>query len=204
MTKVVVTNSLTLDGVMQAPGRPDEDRHGGFEHGGWALPYADEVMGRVMGAGIADGGTLLLGRRTYEDFASVWPNMPADNPYTAVMNNFPKYVASRTLEGPLSWTNSTLLKGDAADAVAKLKERPGKDLVVLGSGELVQSLMRRNLVDEYVLLIHPLILGSGQRLFADGSPFGVLRLVDSTTTTTGVVIARYQATEPTAQEDHLG
>jgi dihydrofolate reductase len=204
MTKVVVTNSLTLDGVMQAPGRADEDRHGGFEHGGWALPYADEVMSRVMGVGIANGGTLLLGRRTYDDFASVWPNMPEDNPYTAVMNNLPKYVASTTLKGPLSWANSTLLEGDAADAVARLKEQPGKDLVVLGSAQLVQSLMRRNLVDEYLLLIHPLILGSGRRLFPDGSPFGAFRLVDSTTTTTGVVIARYQPADSTARQDHLG
>ncbi len=197
MRKVVVTNHLTLDGVMQAPGRPDEDRRGGFAHGGWAAPYGDAVMGSVMGAGMAQGGALLFGRRTYEDFAAVWPNRK-DNPYTEVLNNAQKYVASTTLEEPLPWSNSTLLKGDAAEAVARLKEQPGKDLVILGSGELVQSLMRRNLVDEFTLLIYPLVLGSGRRLFPDGGAFAALRLVETVTTTTGVVIATYQSTEQTA------
>ena len=192
MRRVFVNNSLTLDGVMQAPGRPDEDLRGGFEHGGWAQPYFDPVMASVAAEGIARGGDLLLGRRTYEDFAAFWPNQTEDNPFTAVLNNFQKYVASTTLEEPLSWSNSTLLKGDAGEAVARLKEQPGKDLVVLGSGELVQSLMRRNLVDEYVLMIHPLVLGSGRRLFTDGGSFAALRLVDTKTTTTGVVIATYQ------------
>jgi dihydrofolate reductase len=192
MRRVVVNNSLTLDGVMQAPGRPDEDLRGGFEHGGWAQPYFDPVMASVAAEGIAKGGDLLLGRRTYEDFAAFWPNQTEDNPFTAVLNNFQKYVASTTLEEPLSWSNSTLLKGDAGEAVARLKEQPDKDLVVLGSGELVQSLMRRNLVDEYVLMIHPLVLGSGRRLFTDGGSFAALRLVDTKTTTTGVVIATYQ------------
>jgi dihydrofolate reductase len=196
MSRVVVSNSVTLDGVMQAPGRPDEDRRGGFERGGWAQPYFDPVMGSVAAEGIAKGGALLFGRRTYEDFAAFWPNQTEDNPFTAVLNNFRKYVASTTLEEPLSWSNSTLLEGDAAEAVARLKEQPGKDLVVLGSGDLVQSLMRRNLVDEYVLLIHPLVLGSGRRLFTDGGAFAALRLVDTKTTTTGVVIATYQPAEP--------
>jgi dihydrofolate reductase len=196
MSKVVVFTNLTLDGVMQAPGRPDEDRRGGFEHGGWATPYATMESARES---MAYTGALLLGRRTYEDFYTVWPNR-TDNPFTAVLNNTQKYVASTTLEEPLSWSNSTLLKGDAAEAVARLKDEPGKDLVVLGSGELVQSLMRRNLVDEYVLLIHPLVLGSGRRLFADGGAFAALRLVDTRTTTTGVVIATYQPDEPTARK----
>jgi dihydrofolate reductase len=126
----------------------------------------------------------------------VWPHMPEENPFTAVMNNFCKHVASTTLEEPLSWNNSTLLEGDATDAVAKLKER-GKHLVILGSGELVQSLMRGNLIDRYVLLIHPLVLGSGRRLFPDGGPSVPLRLVDTKTTTTGVVIATYEPAEPT-------
>jgi len=199
MSKVVVFNNLTLDGVMQAPGRPDEDRRGGFEHGGWALPYNDAVMGRVMGERMAQGGALLLGRRTYEDLYAVWPNR-TDNPFTEVLNNTQKYVASTTLEEPLSWSNSTLLKGDAAEAVARLKEQSGKDLLVLGSGELVQSLMRRNLVDEFVLLIHPLVLGSGRRLFADGGAFAALRLVATSTTTTGVVIATYQPAIPEARK----
>jgi dihydrofolate reductase len=187
-----VNVSLTLDGVMQAPGRADEDLRGGFKHGGWALPYADPVMAGVMAEGMSQAGPLLLGRRTYEDLASVWPHMSEDNPYTAVINGVQKYVASTTLSEPLSWSNSTLLEGDAMDAVAKLKEQPGKDIVVLGSGELVRSLMLHDLVDTYVLLIHPLVLGSGRRLFADGGPFAALRLVDTKTTTTGVVIATYE------------
>ena len=190
MSKVVVFMNLTLDGVMQAPGRPDEDRRGGFEHGGWATPYATMEAAEES---MAYTGALLLGRRTYEDFYAVWPNR-TDNPFTVVLDNTQKYVASTTLEEPLPWSNSTLLKGDAAEAVARLKEEPGKDLVVLGSGELVQSLMRRNLVDEYVLLIHPLVLGSGRRLFTDGGTFAALRLVGTKTTTTGVVIATYVAT----------
>jgi dihydrofolate reductase len=197
MSRVVVINHLTLDGVMQAPGRPDEDRRGGFEHGGWALPNNDAVMGRVMGEGMAQGGPLLLGRRTYQAFHGYWPNQK-DNPFTEVLNNVQKYVASTTLKEPLPWSNSTLLEGDATQAVARLKEQPGKDIGVLGSGELVQSLMRHNLVDEYVLLIHPLVLGSGRRLFTDGGSFAALRLVDTVTTTTGVVIATYQPAEPTA------
>lgn len=197
---VVVVNHLTLDGVMQAPGHPDEDRRDGFEHGGWAPPYADSVMGSVMAEGMAKGGALLLGRRTYEHFASVWPEQPEDNPHTAVINSRQKYVASTTLEEPLSWSNSTLLAGNATGAVARLKERPGKDLVILGSGELVESLMQRNLVDEYVLTIHPLVLGSGRRLFTDGGAFARLRLVDTKTTTTGVMIATYQPAEATAGE----
>jgi dihydrofolate reductase len=197
MSRVVVNNIVTLDGVMQAPGRPDEDLRGGFEHGGWAQPYFDQVMGNVAAEGIAKGGSILLGRRTYEDFAAFWPSQTDDNPFTAVMNNFQKYVASTTLEEPLGWSNSTLLKGDAVEAVGRLKEQQGEDLVVLGSGELVQSLMRRGLIDEYVLLIHPLVLGSGRRLFPDGGASATLRLLDSVTTTTGVIIATYQRTEPT-------
>jgi dihydrofolate reductase len=191
MGKVVVFTSLTLDGVMQAPGRPDEDRRGGFDRGGWALPYNDPVMGRVAAEGMAQEGSLLLGRRTYEDFFSFWPKQP-DSPFTEALDNTRKYVASTTLDEPLPWRNSTLLKGDAADAVAELKRQPGEDLTVLGSGELVQSLRRRDLVDEYMLLIHPLVLGSGRKLFPDGGPPAELRLVDTVTTTTGVIIATYR------------
>ena len=194
MSKVVVFTSVTLDGVMQAPGRPDEDRRGGFTHGGWALPYNDPVMGRVTAEGMADAGPLLLGRRTYEDFHGFWPEQ-TDNPFTEVLDNTLKYVASTTLAEPLPWRNSRLLDGDAADAVAELRRRPGKDLVVLGSGELVQSLRRRDLVDEYRLLIHPLVLGSGRRLFPDGGASAALRLVDSVATTTGVIIATYRTAE---------
>jgi dihydrofolate reductase len=195
--------NLTLDGVVQAPGRPDEDRRGGFAHGGWATPYADPAMGRVAAESMATTGALLFGRRTYEDFYAVWPHRK-NNPFTEVLNNTRKYVASTTLEEPLPWINSTLLKGEAAEAVARLKAQGDKDLVVLGSGDLLQSLMRRNLIDEYLLLIHPLVLGSGRRLFNDGGSFTALRLVDTKTTTTGVVIATYQPAESTVVETEAG
>jgi dihydrofolate reductase len=194
MRKIVVFMSVTLDGVVQAPARPDEDRRGGFEHGGWAVPYADPEMGKAAAESGATTDGILLGRRTYEDFYAVWPHR-TDNPYTEVLNNTQKYVASTTLKEPLPWMNSTLLKGDAVDAVARLKKQPGKDIVVLGSGELVQSLMRGRLVDQYVLLIHPLILGSGRRLFSDSGSREALKLVDTKTTSTGVMIATYQPAE---------
>jgi dihydrofolate reductase len=191
MAELVVINHLTLDGVMQAPGRPDEDLRGGFEHGGWANPNTDEVMGTVMGERMAQGGSLLFGRRTYEDFYGYWPKQK-DNPYTEVLDRVQKYVASTTLTEPLPWSNSTLLQGEATDAVAKLKQGTAEDIGVLGSGELIQSLMRRGLVDEFVLMTHPIVLGSGRRLFPEEGPFAALRLVDSVTTTTGVVIASYR------------
>jgi dihydrofolate reductase len=192
MTSVVVINNVTLDGVMQAPGRPDEDTRGGFEHGGWAVERGgDPDVGRVMGERMARTEALLLGRRTYEDFHGYWPKQQ-DNPFTERLNNVRKYVASRTLQEPLPWSNSTLLAGDAAEVVGDLRGRPGGDIVVLGSGDLVQSLMRRDLVDEYLLVIHPLILGAGRRLFADGASFTALRLLDSVRTSSGVLIAIYQ------------
>jgi len=192
MSKVVVFTNLTLDGVMQAPGRPDEDRRGGFEHGGWGAPYA--AMAHA-GESMASIDALLLGRRTYEDFYAVWPKRK-DSPFSAMLDNMQKYVASTTLSEPLPWINSTLLAGDAAEAVARLKGELSKDLVIMGSGELVQSLMRHNLVDRYVLLIHPLVLGSGRRLFPDGGAFAALRLVATSTTNNGVVIATYEPTSP--------
>ncbi len=191
MSKVVVFTNLTLDGVMQAPARADEDRRDGFAHGGWAAPFAAmQEAGGVMGG----AGALLFGRRTYEDFFKVWPGR-RDNPFTEVLNNMPKFVASRTLKEPLPWMNSTLLPGDAEGAVAKLRAGSGPDLLIFGSGELVRSLMRRDLVDEYVLLIHPLVLGSGRRLFGEGGPSAALRLVESKTTPRGVVIASYAPAE---------
>ncbi len=198
MRRIVGFELLTLDGVMQAPARPDEDRRNGFEHGGWAMQYADPVMGQVAAESMATTGGLLFGRRTYEDFYEVWPKR-TDNPFTPVLNKAEKYVVSTTLRQPLPWSNSTLLQGDAADSVARLKEQRGKDLVILGSGQLVRSLMRRGLIDEYVLQIHPLVLGSGQHLFDDGGTFAHLQLVDTKTTTTGVVIATYRpAADPGA------
>ena len=190
MSKIVVFNSVTLDGVMQAPARPDEDTRGGFEHGGWAIPYADPAIGKAFEESKATTGGLLLGRRTYEDFYKVWPSR-TDNPFTEVLNNSPKYVASRTLKEPLPWMNSILLKGDIAAAVAELKSQPVKDLVILGSGELIQTLMKHNLIDTYMLFIHPLVLGSGRRLFSEGV-FATLQLVDVKPSSTGVIIATYQ------------
>jgi dihydrofolate reductase len=191
VSNVVVFTSLSLDGVMQAPGRPDEDTRDGFEHGGWAIPYSDPVMAEMATKDMANTGAILLGRRTYQDFYSFWPHQK-DNPYTEVLDNTLKYVASTTLREPLPWRNSALLEGDAADAVAALKRQQDKDMVVLGSGELARSLMRRDLVDRYVLLIHPLVLGSGRHLFQAGGLPAAVRLVDARTTTTGVVIATYE------------
>ncbi|HUK89750.1 MAG TPA: dihydrofolate reductase family protein [Blastocatellia bacterium] len=191
MCKLMVNISLSIDGVIQAPGRPDEDTRGGFTRGGWAVPYFDPMMFQTMGQEMAKMPALLLGRRTYEDFYKVWPGR-TDNPFTEVLDNSQKYVASTTLKEPLPWKNSTLLAGDAAEAVATLKKQQDKDLVVLGSAQLVQSLMRHGLVDEYVLSIHPLAIGSGRRLFPDDGPFAPLRLVDTKTTGTGVIIATYR------------
>jgi dihydrofolate reductase len=175
---------------MQAPGRADEDPRGGFEHGGWAIAGNDDVMGAALGARMAESGGLLLGRRSFEDMLGYWNTQ--DSPFKDALNTAPKYVASRTLREPLPWPNSTLLDGDAADAVVELKKRSDRDLGVMGSGELIQSLMARSLIDEYLLMIHPLVLGSGRRLFADGSPRSTLELVDATTSTTGVVLATYR------------
>ena len=191
MRKIVAVVSLTLDGVMQAPGRKDEDTRGGFEHGGWAGPYFDPVMLQTMGEGMAQGGPMLFGRRTYEDFYKVWPGRK-DNPFSKVLDEGQKYVASRTLREPLPWQNSTLLAGDASETVARLKAEPGKDVVVLGSGDLLQTLKQHGLVDVYVLSVHPLLLGRGRRLFNDDSQRASLKLVKSVTTGTGVVIATYQ------------
>jgi dihydrofolate reductase len=191
MANLSVINHITLDGVMQAPARPDEDPRDGFEHGGWAVPYGDSVMAEFMGKGMAKGGALLFGRRTYEDFASVWPQQEG-NPISALLNKRRKYVVSTTLREPLPWVNSTLARGDVAAAVARLKEESDEDLAVLGSGQLVQTLMRHDLVDEFVLTIHPLVLGTGRRLFADDGRRAALELVESVTTTTGVIIAVYR------------
>ena len=189
MRKLTVFNSLTLDGV-SSPGGPTRTPGAGSPTAGWAVPYMDEVMGRVAAEGMANAGPLLFGRRTYQDFHSFWPHQ-TDNPFTEVLDNT-RYVASTTLRELLPWRNSALLEGGRRRrAVARLKEEPG-NLTVLGSGELVQSLRRRDLVDRYVLLIHPLVLGSGRRMFPDGGPAATLRLVDSVPTTTGVIIATYQ------------
>ena len=192
MSKIVAFTHLTLDGVMQGPGRPDEDCRDGFAHSGWAAPY-NEGISKTVAQSMGNAGALLFGRKTYEDFYRVWPSR-TDSPFTPVLNNSLKYVASRTLEEPLPWMNSQLLRGDAENTVATLRSQPGKDIVVLGSGALLHSLLRRNLVDELMLTIHPIVLGSGRRLFPDGGPAASLRLVNTETTSKGSMIVIYQPT----------
>ena len=192
MGKVIVGTFLTLDGVMQAPGAPDEDRSGGFEHGGWQMPYFDEAAGAAIFEGMASSEGFLMGRKTYEIMAPYWPSQPGDDPVAAHMNNLAKYVVSTTLEEPLEWNNSTLIKGDVETEVPKLKQQSEKDLQVIGSGELAHSLMEHDLVDEYQLMVHPVVLGSGKRLFKEGGTRIPLRLIDSKTSGTGVLILTYQ------------
>jgi dihydrofolate reductase len=191
MRKVVAIEHLTLDGVMQGPGRPDEDTRGDFPHGGWAAARTDEVMSRRLADGMS-GGALLLGRRTYEDLHAFWPHQTA-NPFTPALNAATKYVASTTLAEPLPWANSHLLNGgDAAHAVGGLRAEDGPDIAVLGSGDLLRTLLATGQVDELLLMIHPIVLGTGRRLFADGGPPATLALEDCLTTTTGVIIAAYR------------
>jgi dihydrofolate reductase len=190
VSRVVVMNHVSLDGVMQAPGRADEDTRGGFAHGGWAGAYMDDVLLSALGERRAESGGVVLGRRSYEDMLGYWNTQ--DGPFKTALNSASKYIASRTLRSPLPWPNSTLLEGDAADAVAELKKRPGNDLGIMGSGELIASLQPRGLIDEFMLMIYPLVLGSGRRLFREGTPMSRLELMDATTTTTGVVIATYR------------
>lgn len=189
MRQLVVFNSLTLDGVMQAPGGPDEDRRNGFDDGGWSRPYQDEVMGSLAARGMARGGPLLFGRWTYENLYSYWPHQ-TDNPFTEVLNRAQKYVVSRTLKDPLPWENSTLLRGEGEETVRALKTEEGEDLLLMGSGRLLETLIRHRLVDRYVLLIHPIVLGAGRQMFQQGL-HTELRLDDVTPTTTGVIIATY-------------
>lgn len=191
MRKVSATEFLSLDGVMQAPGDPDEDRSGGFAHGGWHRPYVDDVFMKVAAEGMAETGGFLFGRKTYEVMAAFWPSQPDSDPFAAVLNSLPKYVASTTLREPLEWKGSTLLRPDVPTAVAELKEQPGGDLVVLGSGELVRALMDHGLVDEFRLMIDPIVLGGGKRLFPDGGPKRPLRLVSSLASSTGELITTY-------------
>ncbi len=192
--RLVVMNHVTLDGVMQAPGRPDEDTRGGFTQGGWGSrsTSAGDAAGKAMGERMAAGGGLagwLFGRRTYEGLLATWN--ARGGPFKDSLNNSPKYVASTTLKDPLPWPNSTLLGGDVAEAVGALKARSDGVLAIMGSGELIGSLMAADLIDEYLLMIHPLVLGGGRRLFPANARV-TLRLTDSVTTSTGVVIATYE------------
>ena len=192
--RLVVINHITLDGVMQSPGRPDEDTRGGFRLGGWAASRdgeVDEVMGEALGRrmGKPDGG-LLLGRRSYEDMLSVWNTR--GGPYRDALNSAPKFVTSSNPATELDWPNSTLVHGDVPEAVADLKQRGTGDLTIMGSGRLIRSLLPHGQIDEFLLMIHPVVLGSGQRLFEPDSRVSELKLVDCTPTTQGVILATYQ------------
>ena len=192
MRKVIVQEWMTLDGVVQAPGTPDEDTTGGFEHGGWSLRYFDDISMKWAVENLTGAGGFLLGRRTYEGFSSHWPNASEEEqPLAVPLNTKPKYVASTTLADPLEWQNSTLLQGDVAEAVAALKQDDGDDLLVIGSTKLVQTLIEHDLVDQFRLMIDPLQVGGGKRLFPDDGALRPLRLVDSQVTTTGAIVATY-------------
>jgi dihydrofolate reductase len=189
--RLVVINHLTLDGVMQSPGRPDEDTRGGFKQGGWAIPGGDAVMGNALGErmGRPDGG-LLLGRRSYEEMLTSWNAQ--GGPFKDALNTAPKYVASTSSATKLEWPNSTLIRGDIPDAVAGLKQNLAGDLVIMGSGELIRSILPYGLIDEFLLMIHPPVLGSGKRLFEHDDQGARVQLLNSSPSTTGVIIATYE------------
>jgi dihydrofolate reductase len=189
MRSLIVSTFLTLDGVMQAPGGPEEDPTGGFPHGGWSVGYWDEPMGERMGEVMGGPFDLLLGRRTYEIFAAHWPH--SDEPGAEELNSARKYVASRTLDS-VEWNNSTLLEGDVAEAVTKLKQEDGPEIQVHGSGDLLQTLLEHDLVDEFRIMIFPVVLGTGKRLFAEGAVPAGLTLAESAMSTTGVFMATYK------------
>ena len=192
MSKILVTTFLSLDGVMQAPGGPDEDRSGGFDHGGWLVQFGDENMMRLVVEWIARADGFLLGRKTYEIFAAYWPLVtdPSD-PVARALNTLPKYVASRTLD-KVEWNNSTLIQGNVVEEIEKLKGRPGREIQVHGSGGLARTLMENDLVDEYRLWSFPVILGRGKRLFGEAAVPATLELIDNQTTSTGVAIHTYR------------
>lgn len=192
MRAIHVTMSVTLDGVVQGLGRPDEDTRGGFAHGGWGTRYQDDVLAREMGKGMSRAGDLLFGRRTWEDFIAAWAGRDDGNPFTTHLDAATKYVASTTLEDAGAWPKSVLLAGDAEKTVAELKARPRNDLSVIGSASLVHALHAAGLVDRYTLLIHPLTLGAGRRLFEGPAPLTEFTLTSSVPTTKGVLIAQYR------------
>ena len=196
MRKVIVNEFMSLDGVVQAPGGPEEDADGGFRHGGWHMPYSDDLGHQWVLEYIEGAGGFLLGRRTYDIFADYWPNAEEEQQVIAEpLNTKPKFVATRTLSDPLEWQNSTVLQGDLAGAVTALKQEDGGDLHVIGSSELVRSLIEHDLVDELRLSIDPLVVGGGKGIFPADGTLRPLRLVDSKATSTGVILATYARTE---------
>ena len=210
MRKLIASTFVSLDGVMQAPGGPDEDPTGDFAFGGWTFPFWDDAMGRSMNGFDGKDRELVLGRRTYEIFEAYWPYQEADHPIARQFNATRKHVASRTLK-ELHWNNSTLLRGDVAAAIAALKSEAGQDLQIIGSGNLLQTLRSASLIDEYNVWTFPVVLGRGKRLFESGAKAGALRLVASETSPSGVVMSKYVPageippgshvqTEPSAKE----
>jgi dihydrofolate reductase len=196
MRKLIADEWMTLDGVIQAPGQADEDPTGGFQHGGWHVGYFDDLAQRRVVDSVVTAGGFLLGRRTYEIFAAHWPNASEEEQVLAEpLNSKPKYVASRTLTESLAWQHSTVLQGDVAQAVAALKQKDGEDLHLIGSSQLVQTLVEHDLVDEFRVMIDPVVVGGGKRLFRDDGVRRPLRLVDSQVTSTGVIIATYAPAE---------
>lgn len=191
MRKLVINEFMTLDGVVQAPGAPSEDREGGFEHGGWVVPHFDEGMVTTVTGWVRGAGALLLGRKTYEIFASSWPHRGDDDPVAAVYNRIPKYVVSRTLTHA-EWANTMIISSDVEAEIARMKQEEGGEIQVSGSGELVQSLLEHDLIDEFRLMVFPVLVGSGKRLFADGTIPRGLRLVESHALNTGVTISVYE------------
>jgi dihydrofolate reductase len=192
MPKIIVNAFLTLDGVMQAPGGPDEDRQGGFVHGGWQAPYVDEAMGRLVTEGFADADGFLLGRKTYDIFAGYWPKVTdPSNAIATALNTRPKYVVSRSLER-VTWNNSSLIKGDVVAELRKLRQQPGRTLHTWGSTELLQTLLKNDLIDEYRLFIFPVVLGSGKRLFGSGTVPVALQQLESVTTGKGATYHRFE------------
>ena len=193
MGTVIVMNHVTLDGVMQGPGRPDEDTRGGFRDGGWAMPYADQATVQKMGDRMGPDHAFLFGHRTYTQLLESWNGQ--GGPFKDALNNTPKYVASRNAAAILQWPNSTLLHGDVPAAVKELRESLASNLVIMGSGMLIRALMAAGHIDEYLLMIHPVVLGTGQRLFADGTK-ARLRLVEAERSSTGVLMAVYTPHQP--------
>jgi dihydrofolate reductase len=190
--KLVVGTFVTLDGIMQAPGGPDEDRSGGFDHGGWLVPYFDDMMGRVMTDWIERADGLLLGRKTYEIFAAHWPYVTGDDPIANKFNRVRKHIVSRTLD-KVEWNNSTLITGDVIEGIERLKREPGNELQVHGSGDLIQTLLAQHLIDELRLWIFPVLLGTGKRLFANGTVPARLTLVETRISSTGAVLQVHQS-----------
>ncbi|WP_250008036.1 dihydrofolate reductase family protein [Actinoplanes sp. M2I2] len=191
MRELVVVGSISLDGVMQAPGTRDEDESGGFAHGGWLVPWWDDDLGAFLGETMGKPFDLVLGRRTYDTLAAYWPTAPAEAG-AEPLNNATKYVASRAADPELPWQHSVLLRGDVVAAVTELKQQDGPELQVHGSGDLVRTLWGAGLVDRFRLVVAPIVLGAGKRLFADGSAAGALRLVSSRVTGKGVLTATYE------------